>query len=156
MKQTAQLDPIDRRILRVLQRNAGISNQDLADQVGASAASCWRRVRALEDAGILGPQVRLVVPEQIGRGLDVFCHIRMKAQDQVTRAAFEAFVESHEEVVECYSTSGDWDYLLHVVAHDVADYERVLMRSILEHTAIAGSSSTFALRRVKHTTALPL
>lgn len=156
MKQTAQLDAIDRRILRALQRNAGVSNQELADQVGASVASCWRRVRALEEAGILGPQVRLVVPTRIGRGLDVFCHIRMKAQDQATRAAFEAFVESHEEVVECYSTSGDWDYLLHVVAHDVADYERVLMRSILDHPAIAGSSSTFALRRVKHTTALPL
>lgn len=156
MKQAVQLDDIDRRILRVLQRRGAISNQDLADEVGASATSCWRRVRALEDLGVLGPAIRLVQPDAVARGLDVFCHIRLKMQDQVTRSAFESFIESHDEVVECYSTSGDWDYLLHIVAHDVADYERVLMKGILDHRAISTSSSMFALRRIKHTTALPV
>ncbi|RID91144.1 Lrp/AsnC family transcriptional regulator [Gemmobacter lutimaris] len=151
-----QIDPIDRRIIQTLQSEGGLSNQDLAERVGSSAASCWRRVRALEEAGILGPEVRLVDPAKLGRGLDVFCQIRLSAQTRKMRAAFEAFIDRQEAVVECYSISGDWDYLLHIVARDVADYEQVLMHGILDHEAIASSSSIFVLRRVKHTTAIPV
>lgn len=151
-----QIDPIDRRIIQTLQCEGGLSNQDLAERVGSSAASCWRRVRALEEAGILGPEVRLVDPAKLGRGLDVFCQIRLSAQTRKMRASFEAFIDRQEAVVECYSISGDWDYLLHIVARDVADYERVLMHGILDHEAIASSSSIFVLRRVKHTTAIPV
>ncbi|MTH79217.1 Lrp/AsnC family transcriptional regulator [Paracoccus aestuariivivens] len=151
-----QLDSIDRKIIAALQREGGLSNQELAERIGSSAASCWRRVKALEEAGILRPPVRLVDPARLGRGLDVFCEIRMKNQSRAMRAAFEAFIEAQEDVVECYSISGDWDYMLHIVAEDVADYERVLMHGILDHPAIASSSSIFVLRRVKHTTAIPV
>jgi len=151
-----QTDSLDRKILRVLQKDAAISNQELAERVGSSAASCWRRVKALEEAGVLGPAVRLVNPAALGRGLDVFCQIRMNSQSRAMRAAFEEFIDAQEDVVECYSISGDWDYLLHIVAQDVADYERVLMRGILDHNAIATSSSIFVLRRIKHRTAVPV
>lgn len=150
------LDSLDRKILRVLQVDGSLSNQDLAERVGSSAASCWRRVRALEEAGVLSPAVRLVDPAKLGRGLDVFCQIRMKSQGRAMRATFEEFINAQEDVVECYSITGDWDYLLHIVAQDVADYERVLMRGILDHDAIASSSSIFVLRRIKHTTAVPV
>lgn len=156
MDQMTQVDTMDRKILKALQRNGALSNQELAEQVGSSAASCWRRVKGLQEAGILGPAVRIVNPAKLGRGLDVFCQIRMKSQGRAMRAAFEEFIDTQVDVVECYSISGDWDYLLHIVAQDVADYERVLMRGILDHDAIASSSSIFVLRRVKHTTAVPV
>ncbi|HXV31540.1 MAG TPA: Lrp/AsnC family transcriptional regulator [Sinorhizobium sp.] len=153
---TFDLDLIDRKILRLLQEQADISHAALAEAVGASPASCWRRIKALDTAGVLGKTVRLVNPDRVGRGLNVFCQIRMKSHDAVARRSFEHFVESHEEVLECYSMSGDWDYLLRVVVADVADYERLLMRGILTHEAVANSSSHFALKSVKYSTAVPV
>jgi Lrp/AsnC family transcriptional regulator len=153
---TFNLDAIDRKILRILQEQADISHAQLADAVGASPASCWRRIKALETAGVLEKAVRLVNPEMVGRGLNVFCQVRMKSHDLLARRNFERFVESHEEVLECYSMSGDWDYLLRVVVADVADYERLLMHGILTHEAVANSSSHFALKSVKYSTAIPV
>ena len=151
-----ELDTVDRQILQVLQRQADISHAALSEKVGASSASCWRRIKALEAAGVLGKTVRLVEPEAVGRGLNVFCQVRMKSHDPIARRDFERFVESHDEVLECYSMSGEWDYLLRVVAGDVRDYERFLMHGILTHEAVANSSSHFALKSVKYTTALPV
>ncbi|MDS9469254.1 Lrp/AsnC family transcriptional regulator [Paracoccus sp. MBLB3053] len=156
MNKAIQIDSIDRKIIEALQVNGRLSSQELAERVGSSAASCWRRVRALEEAGVLQETVRLVDPVLLGRGLDVFCQIRLKSQGRSQRAVFETFIDAQQDVVECYSISGDWDYLLHVVAKDVADYERVLMHGILDHDAIASSSSIFVLRRVKHKTAIPV
>jgi Lrp/AsnC family leucine-responsive transcriptional regulator len=153
---TFNLDAIDRKILRILQEQADISHAQLADAVGASPASCWRRIKALETAGVLEKAVRLVNPEMVGRGLNVFCQVRMKSHDLLARRNFERFVESHEEVLECYSMSGDWDYLLRVVVADVADNERLLMHGILTHEAVATSSSHFALKSVKYSTAIPV
>jgi Lrp/AsnC family transcriptional regulator, leucine-responsive regulatory protein len=150
------LDLVDRNILRMLQTQADISHAALAEHVGASPASCWRRIKAMETAGLLKNSVRLVDAEVLGRGLIVFCQVRMKTHDPSTRKDFERFVESHSEVLECYSMSGEWDYLLRVVAADVGDYERLLMHGILTHDAVAASSSHFALKRVKYSTALPV
>ncbi|MFA5488483.1 MAG: Lrp/AsnC family transcriptional regulator [Candidimonas sp.] len=150
------LDNIDSGIVRILQRQADISQAALAEHVGASPASCWRRIRRMEAMGILGSTVRLVDPDLVGRGLNVFCHVRMKEHDAQARKQFERFVESHEEVLECYSMSGEWDYLLRIVVEDVRGYERLLMERILVHNAVATSSSSFALKRVKYTTALPI
>ncbi|MDI7864452.1 Lrp/AsnC family transcriptional regulator [Rhizobiaceae bacterium n13] len=153
---TYDLDKIDRKIISVLQVEGDISHNALAEKVGASPASCWRRIKVLEAAGVLGRTVRLVDNELVGRGLNVFCQVRMKSHDPATRRDFERFVESHEEVLECYSMSGDWDYLLRVVAADIRDYERLLMQGILTHEAVATSSSHFALKSVKFTTAIPV
>lgn len=155
MKQTAHLDDVDRRILRVLQQDANLSHTALAERVGVSAASCWRRIRSLEDASVLRNQVRLVDPEAVGRGVNVLCHVRMKAHERENRTRFEDFVTSHREIMECYSMSGEWDYLLRVVVSSVADYERFLMRELLSHPSVATASSHFALSQVKYTTALP-
>lgn len=147
---------LDRKILRILQRQGDISHADLAREVAASPASCWRRVKALEKAGVLGPTVRLLEPSSVGRGLDVLCQVRMKAQDSGARAAFEAFIALHEEVMECYSMSGEWDYLLRIVVGHVRDYERFLMQELLNQGSVAMSASHFALKRVKYTTAVPV
>ena len=153
---SSELDNVDRKILRLLQVEGALSHAALAERVGASAASCWRRIKALEASGMLGPTVRLVSPEAVGRGLTVFCQVRMKSHDPVARSDFERFAESHEEVLECYSMSGDWDYLLRVAVADVQDYERLLMKGILTHHAVATSSSHFALKRVKYSTSVPV
>ncbi len=150
------MDAIDRKILEVLQRRGDVSHAVLADLVGASTASCWRRIKALESAGILGSCVRLVNAEAIGRGVNVVCHVRMKSHEQRRRKDFEDFVERHSEIMECFSMTGEWDYLLRVVVGDVADYERFLMRELLAHSSVGTASSHFALARVKYTTALPL
>lgn len=156
VKNSDHLDDVDRKILRILQRDGAISHAALAEQVGASTASCWRRIRALEAAGVLGPTVRLLNPEAVGRGVNVLCQVRMKSHQPDTRRDFEQFVESHAEIIECYSMSGEWDYLLRVTVADVADYERFLMRELLGHPAVATAASHFALNQVKYTTALPV
>ncbi len=156
MNQTHQLDAIDRRLLEVLQQQGDISHAALAERVGASSASCWRRIRALETAGVLGATVRLVDPQAVGRGVDVICHVRMKSHEPERRRAFETFVQAHSEIVECFSMSGEWDYLLRVVVGDVTHYEHFLMRELLAHPSVGTASSHFALSRIKHTTALPV
>ena len=150
------LDRLDRRILQVLQKRADISQAELAQEVSASPASCWRRVKALEAAGVLREHVRLVDPYAVGRGLDVICQVRMKAQDPGARDGFEAFVQAHDQIMECLSMSGEWDYLLRVVVGDVREYEMFLMGELLGHPSVATSATHFALKRVKYTTSIPV
>ena len=150
------MDSIDRKILKALQQRADITNAELGEIVSASAASVWRRVKALEVEGILGPTVRLVDRKAVGQPLDVLCQVRMRSHDLAARAEFERFVADRAEVMECYSMSGEWDYLLRVVMASVADYDRFLMRELLAQPAVASSASHFALQCVKYSTALPV
>lgn len=150
------LDSIDRKILTALQRDAAISHADLAEKIGTSTASAWRRIKALEASGVLGPTVRLVDPVSLGRGVNVMCSVRVRSHTSQARADFENFVRDRPEVMECFSMSGDWDYLLRVVVADVADYERFLMRTLLDHPAVGDASSHFALSLTKYTTAVPV
>lgn len=139
-----------------MQENADESQAALAEKVGASPASVWRRIRALEQAGVLRGAVRLVDPEAVGRGVSVICQLRMRSHAVEDRARFEAFVRTREEIAECFAMSGEWDYLVRVVVRDVADYERFLMRELLKHPTIATAASHFALSQVKYTTAVPV
>lgn len=156
MKQTYTLEALDRRIIAALQRDASLSHADLAKCIGSSTASCWRRIKQLEAAGVLTATVRLVDAEKIGCGVNVLCNIRVQSHSRENRASFEDFIRARPEVMECYSMSGDWDYLLRVVAADVADYERFLMRTLLEHPSVGSASSHFALSLTKYTTAVPV
>jgi Lrp/AsnC family transcriptional regulator len=156
MKETDQIDGVDRRIIRELQRDATLSHAALAERVGASAASVWRRVRALEQAGVLGRTVRLADPEALGRAVNVLCQVRMTRQTVSARTDFEEFIQSRQEIVECYSMSGEWDYLLRIAVKDVADYDRFIMRGVLAHPSVANAASNFALRQVKYTTEIPI
>ena len=148
------MDSLDRKLLRALQRRADLSQAALAEEVGSSTASCWRRMKALEEAGILGPAVRLVDPRALGKNLDAICQVRMKAHDRESRAAFETFIEQQEDITECLAMSGEWDYQLRITVKDMAEYEDFLMRKLLSQPAVATSASHFALKRVKYTTAL--
>ncbi|MBR0646566.1 Lrp/AsnC family transcriptional regulator [Roseomonas hellenica] len=156
MNPAFQMDEVDRKILRALQEDAGLSHAALAERVGASPTSCWRRIKALEEAGVLRGAVRLVDPRSVGRGVNVMLQVRMKSHAPEMRQAFETFLRARPEIMECYSMSGEWDYLLRIVVADVADYERFLMRELLNHPNVAVSASHFALSQVKYTTAVPV
>ena len=156
MKQDVDLDRVDRKILALVQRDATLSHAEIAERVGASSASCWRRIKAMEAAGYLIGSVRLVDPNRVGRGVTVICNVRAKDFSPAASQAFEEFVRDSPEVVECYSMSGDWDFLLRIVASDVADYNSFLMDKLLRHPTVAGASSHFALETLKYTTELPV
>src|SRR3712207_5948781 len=121
MNKIDQIEAVDRRIVRELQRDASLSHAALAEKVGASSASVWRRVRNLEKAGVLGRTVRIADPKALGREVNVLCQVRMTRQTVEARADFEEFIQSREEIVECYAMSGEWDYLLRISVRDVAD-----------------------------------
>jgi Lrp/AsnC family transcriptional regulator len=150
------IDKIDRAILLALQKNGSLSQQALAEEVGASAASCWRRIKAMEAVGLLKLPVRLVDATKIGLSVTVLCNVRVSSHQSNARADFETFVRDAPEILACFSISGDWDYLIRIVARDVADYERFLMRTLLEHPSVATASSHFALSTIKEETALPV
>jgi Lrp/AsnC family transcriptional regulator len=151
----SSIDSTDRKLLRHLQRDATLTHADLATRVGTSAASCWRRVKAMEEQGVLREAVRLVDPKKVGRGVNVMCQARLKSHSPEHRKAFEQFMQAHEEVMECYSMSGEWDYLMRIVVGDVGEYERFLMKDLLGHPSVATAASSFALSQLKYTTVIP-
>ena len=150
------MDALDRRIVAALQRNGALSHPELAEEVGSTAPSCWRRVKQLEERGVLGAVVRLADRKTLGQNVLVICHVRIRSHSEDNIMAFADFVRKEPRVMECYSMSGEWDYLLQVVAGDVAEYEHFLMQALLKHPSVAGASSHFTLRLIKYETALPV
>jgi DNA-binding Lrp family transcriptional regulator len=151
-----RLDEIDYAILSQLQEEARVSNVDLADRVGLSPAPCLRRVQSLEKDGIIGRYVTLLNPNAVDCGVTVFVQISLDLQVEGRLEAFEQAILGRREVLECYLMTGDADYLIRVVVPDVAAYERFLKDSLTRVEGVAGIKSSFALRQVKYSTALPL
>ena len=151
-----RLDEIDVRILRQLQEQGRISNVELADQVGLSPAPCLRRVRALELAGVVRRYVGLVNPAAVDLNVTVFVQITLDLQLEGRLEIFEQAIMRRPEVLECYLMTGDADYLLRVVVPDVAAYERFLRDALTRIESAAGIKSSFALKQVKYSTALPI
>jgi Lrp/AsnC family transcriptional regulator len=149
------LDRIDRRILDCLQRDAGLSTAEIADRVGLSTTPCWRRIQNLEKAGILKGRVALLDRDQLNLGVDVFVSLRISRHGEEWLKTFTEAVDEFPEVVEFYRMSGDVDYLMRVVVADIKAYDAFYKR-LIRHTGIADVSSSFAMERIKYTTALPL
>lgn len=149
------LDSIDRRILSILQQDAGLSLADLSERVGLSPTPVWKRVRRLEVEGVITARVALVSPEAVGLGVTAFVAIRAGAHDEDWLARFAEGVASIPEVVELYRMAGEVDYLLKVVCHDIAHYDRIYRR-LIRVAPMGDVSSSFAMERMKSTTALPL
>jgi DNA-binding Lrp family transcriptional regulator len=155
-EKTPTLDEIDRRILVELQRDGRLTNQDLAGRIGVSASPCWRRVRALEEAGVIKGYAALVDPAALGLNVSVFTQVSLERQEKKALQVFEAAVGEWPEIMECYLMTGDADYLLRVVVPDLAAYERFLMARLTRIRGIASIKSSFALRSVKYRTDLPI
>jgi Lrp/AsnC family transcriptional regulator, leucine-responsive regulatory protein len=163
-----ELDKTDRKILSILQADGRASNQDVADQVSLSPSPCLRRIKRLEEAGVIRQYVALLDPVQIGLGLLAYVNVRLEKHSEGANAAgakrtsvsphadFAASVEDWPEVVACYAMTGEMDYLLRVHVEDMEHFSRFMMKTLLIHPSVADVKSSFALQRIKDTTALPL
>lgn len=151
-----EIDSTDRKILRILQENAGISNVNLARRVGLSPSPCLRRVQQLDEAGIIRRRVTLLEPAAVGLGVSVFVQVSLEKQADRALRTFEKAVLARPEVMECYLMTGDADYLLRVVVPDIPSFERFVLEHLTHISSVARVRSSFALKQVKYTTALPL
>ena len=150
------LDAIDRKILGVLQADGRTTMQDLADQVGLSISPCHRRVKLLEQRGVITRYMALVDQKSLGLHVSVFISIKLVRQKEEDLERFARAISGWEEVLECYLMTGNRDYLLRVVAADLASYETFLKTKLTRLDGIASIESSFALSQVKYTIALPV
>ena len=151
-----ELSAADRRLLDALQIDATRSQVELADLAGMSRTSCWRRIRDFEKAGLIERQVVILDPRQAGFQIQVLLAVAMTEHTDENRHDFERHVQTLPEVTECYSVSGERDYVLHVIVKDMDAYNQFLNSQVLKHSAVRSASSTFVLRRVKYTTHMQL
>ncbi|NCF50767.1 winged helix-turn-helix transcriptional regulator [Gammaproteobacteria bacterium] len=151
-----RLSKSDQRLLDALQEDATRSQTELAEIAGLSRTSCWRRVRDFEAAGLIERQVAVLDPQRAGFHIQVLLSVAMTEHTDENRHDFERHVGILPEVTECFSVSGERDYVLHVVVRTMDAYNTFLNAQILKHPAVRSASSTFVLRRVKYTTKLPL
>ena len=151
-----QLDAIDRAILAELQTNGRISNQDLAQKVHLSPSACLRRVKALEDAGVIAGYVALVNPKAVGKHGISYTIINLESMNTPQLEAFEAAVRAEPEVLDCFYVAGSNDYLIRFAYRDAEDLERFHSQVLMRLPGVARSNSMLVLRTVKKTTALPV
>jgi len=150
------LDESDRRLLRQLQRDARISTQDLAEAAGMSTSPAWRRVRRLEEAGIITGHVALLDARALGLCASAYIHVSLTEHTADTVARFDSFVQGQDRVLECARVTGSADYLIRVVARDAEDLEDFLIHSLLATGIVRSTATSFVLRQIKATTELPL
>lgn len=151
-----ELDAIDRRILTALQNDARLTMQELADVAGLSASPCHRRVKQLEDRGVIRQYIALVDQKAVGLPVSVFVSIKLERQSEEDLERFSAAIRGCREVLECYLMTGPRDYLLRVVVPDVAAYERFLKNNLTRIEGVFSIESSFALDQIKYTIALPV
>ncbi len=149
------MDEFDRKILAILQDDASGSNTEIAERIGLSPTPCWRRIRNLEEAGIIRKRVALLDRRKLNAGVTVFVSVRTNQHNQDWLDRFARVVDSIPEVVEFYRMAGDVDYLLRVVVPDIAAYDSVYKR-LIERIELYDVSSSFAMEELKYTTAVPL
>lgn len=150
------IDATDARILSVLQRRGRISNAELSDEINLSASACHRRVQRLEEVGIIRDYVALLDPKTLGRPTVVFVEITLSGQADDLLDSFEREVRLIPDVLECHLMAGTADYLLKVVAADTEDFARIHRKKLARLPGVAQMHSSFSLRTVRQTTALPV
>lgn len=150
-----ELDRMDRAILAALQEDGTLSAAQLGEKVGLSATPCWKRVKAMDESGLITKRVAIINRVQAGLPVTVFVSLRTNRHDEAWLRKFAASVSSMPEVMEFHRMSGDVDYLLKVVAADIAGYDRFYKR-LIQNAQLAGVSSAFSMEEIKSTTALPL
>ncbi|MDO9402437.1 MAG: Lrp/AsnC family transcriptional regulator [Polaromonas sp.] len=154
------LDKLDRQILRSLQLDGRATYDQLAEEVSLSPSAVLRRVKRLEEAGVIDRYVALVKPESVGLGLTAYINVRLEKHTESHKRnpmdLFRASVQTWPEVSECAALTGEMDYLLRVVFQDMAHYSRFIMDTLLKHPSVQDCKTSFVLDRVKATTAVPV
>lgn len=159
-----ELDKIDCKILSILQADGRLTNQEVAEKINLSPSPCLRRIKRLEESGVIRQYVALLDPTKIGLGLLAYVNVRLeKHSDQPAKGAsrsprddFAASIGQWPEVVACYAMTGEMDYLLRVHVEDMNHFSRFMMETLLRHPAVLDVKSSFALQQIKDTTALPV
>jgi Lrp/AsnC family transcriptional regulator, leucine-responsive regulatory protein len=151
-----KLDRVDTTILTELQRDGRLSNRELAERANLSESACLRRVRGLEEAGVIDRYAALVNQAKVGLPGNVFVSITLNRQEQADLTAFEEAVRRVPEVMECYLMTGQQDYLLRVAVSDTADFERLHSQHLTRLPGVARVQSSFALRTVRKSSELPI
>ena len=149
-------DAIDRNILTHLQQDGRKSNQDLSELVGLSPSPCLRRVRLLEESGIISGYVALVSPDAVGLSVSAFVRVRLSSQDDRHLEEFERLIVTFPEIMECYLMTGESDYQLRILVESLAAFEDFLRHKLTRIPSVVGVTSSFALRPIVYGTCLPL
>ena len=144
-----QLDEIDKKILSILQAEGRLPIVDLADRVGLSATPCQRRVKRLEEEGVITRYAALISPAAMGYGLQALVEVTLDDHSEKTVEAFEAAIRARPEVVACYAVTGDMDFLLHIFAPDLANFSDFALKALLRMPGVKGSRSSFIMQAVK-------
>jgi Lrp/AsnC family transcriptional regulator len=150
------MDDTDIKILRKLQERPDLSMVELAQEVGLSHTPCWRRVKQLEAIGAIRERAIVLDPKVMGLDISVFAHVKLKAHDEDTLEMLEREACDRPEIVDCFSMSGESDYIFRIVVKSIAEYEVFLKKVLLHLPGIASVNSHFALKCLKRTTKLPI
>lgn len=151
-----ELDEIDLKILRLLQQDADISMQDLADKVGLSHTPCWRRINRLKETGVIVAKVVIIDGEKVDKGVNALCTVVLEHHHEEILEAFERAVQDCPEIIECFLMTGSRDYLLRVAVSSLSEYEQFMKHKLLHLPGVDTVDTSFALKKVKVTTALPI
>lgn len=151
-----ELDSIDRRILELIQEDAALSVADIADRVGLSSSPCWRRIKRLEEAGVIIRRVTLLDTQRLGLDFEVVANVKLSLPSKENLAAFERLIQEWPEVIECMTVTGAVDYIIHVVTTDMHAYDSFLRDKLLGSGLVSDVQSRIIISVSKRTTAVPL
>jgi Lrp/AsnC family transcriptional regulator len=151
-----EIDRIDRGILDALQRDGSLSAADVASQVGLSTTTCWRRIQQLERSGVIKQRVALLDRSKLGLDVIVFVQVRLSTQGRDAIAQFDQAIRDRPEVLDCYTLTGEWDFWLRIVTHDMKEYEAFFLDHLSKIPNVQSVNSSIAVTVVKESTVLPL
>jgi Lrp/AsnC family transcriptional regulator len=155
-KQRHVLDRTDRRILDLLQREGALPVAEVATRTGLSTTTCWRRIQQLENAGVIRGRVALLDRSALGLDVTIFAHVKLSTQGRHAIAAFAEAVRERPEVLDCYTTMGEWDFMLRIVTRDIKAYEAFYLDHLSKLPNVQSINSSVTVTVIKETTVLPI
>ena len=152
----SRLDKVDRRILDLVQREGALSVAEVASRTGLSTTTCWRRIQALEQSGVIKGRVALLDRAALGLDVTIFAHVKLSTQGRDAIAAFSEAIRERPEVLDCYTTMGEWDFMLRVVTRDIKAYEAFYLDHLSKLPYVQSINSSVTVTVIKETTILPI
>src|SRR5512134_680260 len=149
-------DRVDRRILDLLQREGALSVAEVASRTGLSTTTCWRRIQQLEQSGVIRGRVALLDRAALGLDVTIFAHVKLSSQGRDSIAAFSEAIRERPEVLDCYTTMGEWDFMLRVVTRDIKAYEAFYLDHLSKLPYVQSINSSVTVTVIKETTVLPI
>ena len=149
-------DRVDRRILDLLQRQGAMSVAEVASRTGLSTTTCWRRIQQLEQQGVIRGRVALLDRSALGLDVTIFAHVKLSTQGRDAIAAFAEAIRERPEVLDCYTTMGEWDFMLRIVTRDIKAYEAFYLDHLSKLPNVQSINSSVTVTVIKETTVLPI